>query len=49
MPPNLEEKVPQCLVATNLPMPQLVEKMGISELELTALCRRGDPRLFELK
>jgi hypothetical protein len=49
MPLNLEEKVTQCLVATNLPMPQLVEKIGISEPELTALCRRGDPRLLELK
>jgi transcriptional regulator with XRE-family HTH domain len=49
MPSNLEEKVTQCLVATNLTMPQLAEKMSLSEPELTALCRHGDPRLSELE
>lgn len=49
MPANLEEKVAQCLVATNLTMPQLAEQMGLSEPELTTLCRSGDPRLSELE
>lgn len=49
MPATLEEKVTQCLVATNLTMSQLAVKMGLSEPELTTLCRHGDPRLSELK
>jgi transcriptional regulator with XRE-family HTH domain len=48
MPSNLEEKVNQCLVAANLTMPLLAEKMGLPEPELYALCRHGDPRLSEL-
>jgi len=49
MPAILEDKVTQCLVATNLTMSQLATKMGLSEPELTALCCHGDPRLSELK
>lgn len=49
MPSNLEEKVAQCLAATNLTMSQLAVKMGLSEPELTTLCRLGDPRLSELE
>ncbi len=49
MPSNLEEKVTQCLVAANLTRPQLAEKMGLSEPELTTLCHLGDPRLSELE
>jgi DNA-binding CsgD family transcriptional regulator len=40
---NLEEKVTQCLVAANLAMPQLADKMSLSEPTLTALCRRAAP------
>jgi transcriptional regulator with XRE-family HTH domain len=49
MPSNLEEKVAQCLAATNLTMSQLAAKMGLLEPELTTLCRHGDPRLSELE
>ncbi len=49
MPSNLEEKVTQCLVAANLTMPLLAERMGLSEPDLRALCRHGDPRLSEVK
>lgn len=49
MPSNLEEQVAQCLAATNLTMSQLATKMGLSELELTTLCRQGDPRLSQLE
>jgi transcriptional regulator with XRE-family HTH domain len=49
MPANLEEKVAQCLAATNLTMSQLATKMGLSEPELTTLCRHSDPRLSQLK
>jgi transcriptional regulator with XRE-family HTH domain len=49
MSTSLEEKVTQCLVAANLTLPQLAEKMGLSEATLTTLCRHGDPRLSELE
>lgn len=49
MPLNLEEKVTQCLVAANLTMPLLAERMGLSEPDLAALCQLGDPRLSELQ
>lgn len=49
MPPNLEEKATQCLVAANLPIPLLAEKMGLPEPELRTLCHHGDPRFSEMK
>ena len=49
MSSTLEEKVTQCLVAANLTMPLLAERMGLSEPDLRALCRHGDPRLSEVK
>lgn len=49
MPATLEEKVTQCLGATNLTMSQLAARMGLPEPELTTLCRLGDLRLSELQ
>lgn len=49
MYPNLEEKVTQCLVAANFTMPQLAEKMGLSEAALADLCQRNDPRRSEME
>lgn len=49
MPTTLEEKVTQCLVAANLTMPQLAEKMGLSEAALATLCQHNDPRRSEME
>jgi len=46
MPATLEEKVTQCLVAANLTMPQLAEKVGLSEPALAVLCQHNDLRCF---
>lgn len=48
MSTTLEEKVTQCLVAANLTMLQLANRMNCPEPELRALCRQGDPRLSEV-
>jgi hypothetical protein len=46
---SLEEKVTQCMVAANLIMTQLAEKIGLLVPELNTLCRHGDLRLFEME
>ena len=42
---SFEEKVTQCLDELGLSMPELAELVDMPELELTALCRHGDPPL----